>query len=118
MRIPGRAERRLLFATEGRRAETLGLFRQDLEQHGGGAEQVADRHFQQRGDHGLGHDGDLLLTHRIAHLFRRAREPAVFGGVLRERGERHERGSGSEGDDKFTHGESPAKSVRTMPRGR
>jgi transposase len=35
-------ERRLLYATEGRRAATLGLFRQDLEQHGGRADQIED----------------------------------------------------------------------------
>src|SRR5690606_41490515 len=35
-------ERRLLYATEGRKAATLGLFRQDLEQHGGGADRIED----------------------------------------------------------------------------
>jgi transposase len=35
-------ERRLLFATEGRRATTLGLFRHDLEEHGGRADQIEE----------------------------------------------------------------------------
>lgn len=35
-------ERKLLFATEGRRAATLGCFRRDLEDHGGRADQIEE----------------------------------------------------------------------------